>query len=64
MQKIFYIAIDFPFTLLRDITIPCCDETKWNKNIFIFTPIICPFFLLLITESNIRFNKLKIWNFC
>lgn len=50
-EKLFYVFSEVPFTLLRDLTIPCCNEEKWNKSIFIMNPLICTLFVLITTNS-------------
>lgn len=52
--KIFYLVIDFPLTIVRDLTIPSCDEDRWSRTFFVLMPITCPLFILLITESKIK----------
>lgn len=51
-MKIIYLFVDFPFTVLRDFTIPCCIASKWNKKIFILNPLVCSLFAILITNSK------------
>ena len=37
--KIFYILFEFPLTLIRELTIPICENKKWNKIRFCLLPI-------------------------
>ena len=43
--KIFYIFFEFPLTLIRELTIPICENKKWNKIKFCFLPL-CDFLFL------------------
>lgn len=38
-QKVVYILIEFPFTILRDLTIPAVEENKYHKKLFALFPI-------------------------
>lgn len=40
IQKIIYIIIQFPFNILRDISIPAVDNKRYEKRIFSLFPII------------------------
>jgi len=46
--KIFYILFEFPLILIRELTIPICENKKWNKIKFCLLPIGDFFFLSLI----------------
>ena len=46
--KIIYILFEFPLILLRELTIPICENKKWNKIKFCLLPIGDFFFLSLI----------------
>ena len=37
--KIFYILFEFPLTLMRELTIPICENKKWNKIRFCLLPL-------------------------
>ena len=37
--KIFYILFEFPLTLIRELTIPICENKKWNKIRFCLLPV-------------------------
>lgn len=37
--KIFYILFEFPLTLIRELTIPICENKKWNKIKFCLLPL-------------------------
>ncbi len=52
LEKLFYFTTEFPFTVLRDLSIPCCNEERWNKNIFLMNPIVCTLFILATTNSK------------
>ena len=49
VQKIMFIIIDFPFSILRDITIPACELKNWNQTIFNFMPLTAVIFIFLVT---------------
>jgi len=51
MEKILYILIDFPFNVLRNLTIPACEQKKYHKLIFMLNPIFAIFFILLVTGN-------------
>ena len=38
-MKIFYILFEFPMTLIRELTIPICENKKWNKIRFCLLPL-------------------------
>jgi hypothetical protein len=38
-EKVLYILVEFPLTVLRDFTIPSCDLDKWNRSLFIIMPL-------------------------
>ena len=46
--KIIYILFEFPLILVRELTIPICENKKWNKIKFCLLPIGDFFFLSLI----------------
>ena len=46
--KIFYIIFEFPLTLIRELTIPICENKKWNKIRFCLLPLGDFFFLSYI----------------
>ena len=56
-EKIFYIIVDLPFTVVRDLTIPACDEFKFKKVILMLNVILSPVFVILITERIIFYLK-------
>ena len=37
--KVFYIIFEFPLTLIRELTIPICENKKWNKIRFCLLPL-------------------------
>ena len=46
--KLYYILIDFPFTLIRELTIPIYENKKWNKIKFCLNPL-CQFIFFSYT---------------
>ena len=46
--KLFYIVFEFPLIIIRELTIPICENKKWNKIKFCLLPIGDFFFLSLI----------------
>lgn len=48
IYKLFYMIIDYPFTLCRNATIPIYDSTKWNKTTFTFFPLFTLTFFTII----------------
>lgn len=50
LYKIFYIIFEFPFSVLRDVTIPAVELSKWNKNFVILMPITI--FILVTWKTN------------
>jgi len=58
-KKIFFILIDLPFNVLRDLTIPSCELDTWNRTFFVFMPLTSTVFVILITTSwDIFFDNL------
>ena len=51
-EKIYFILIERPFNLLRDLTIPPFEQEKWNRNLFILLPITLSLFLSIIFHLN------------
>jgi len=50
--KLFYFVVEFPLSLLRDLTIPAVEVERWNRRFFILMPFTTVFFFLTITESK------------
>ena len=48
IQKILFIILDLPLNLVRDLTIPAYEKTKWNRSLFIIQPICISCFLIVI----------------
>ncbi len=51
-EKIFFIFIERPFNLIRDLTIPPFEQEKWNRNLFILLPMSLSLFLSIIFHLN------------
>ena len=51
-EKIFFIFIERPFNLIRDLTIPPFEQEKWNRNLFILLPMTLSLFLSIIFHLN------------
>ena len=47
-QKIFYILVDYPFDLIRNLSIPPFEKKRYNKTLFIFLPVTIPLALTFI----------------
>lgn len=54
--KIFYALFDFPLTFIRDLTIPPCEISKWNRIIFIIMPLFIFSFIVATTQSKNKYN--------
>jgi hypothetical protein len=59
-MKIFYIIIEFPLSIARDLTIPPVDLEKWNRKIFIIHPITCSLFMLVVLNRKYVLTPLVI----
>ena len=55
IYKLFYMIIDYPFTLCRNATIPIYDSTKWNKTIFTFFPLFTLIFFTIIFNCKYHY---------
>ena len=55
-SKIFYI-IEYPFTLLRDMTCPIVEEERWNKYWLLCSSVGAPFVIALFSDGR---NSLRI----
>ncbi len=59
-RKIVFIIIDLPFISLRDLTIPSVEIEKWNRNLFIISPITSTLFIIGITKTYNFFLNLNL----
>lgn len=51
MSKIFYI-IEYPFTILRDITCPIVEEERWNKYWLLISSVGAPFIIAFFSDGR------------
>lgn len=57
LRKIIFIIIELPISVLRDLSIPCIDEKRYNKPVFVLFPMFSYCFLFLLTENlHLIFN--------
>ena len=47
-QKVIFLCVDYPFNILRDLTIPPYEKDKWKRKMFICQPIAIIIFLIVI----------------
>ena len=50
-RKLFYLLIELPLILLRDLSIPSCEENTYNKYVFSFFPFFSSIVILTFTKS-------------
>lgn len=48
IQKILFVILDLPLNLVRDLTIPAYEKSKWNRSLFIIQPICISCFIIVI----------------
>lgn len=48
LQKIIFIILDLPLNLVRDLTIPAYEKSKWNRSLFIMQPFFIACFIIVI----------------
>lgn len=53
LEKIFYWCIEFPFNILRDMTIPPCEKENWKQFFFIIMPLSSTLFLIITFKCKI-----------
>ena len=59
--KLFYIVFEFPLIIIREITIPICENKKWNKIKFCLLPLSD--FLFISYIFNCKLDIFLIFNF-
>jgi len=52
-SKIWHFVIKTPFNLIRDLTIPPCEEGGWKQTMFALIPLFAPTMIILVFKSNI-----------
>ena len=50
IQKILHYTVDLPLNILRDLTIPPCENYAFNKYFFSLIPLCAPLFILFTTS--------------
>ena len=50
--KLFYIVFEFPLIIIRELTIPICENKKWNKIKFCLLPLSDFLFISYIFNCN------------
>ena len=61
-SKIFFLLIDFPFNLLRNLTIPNCELHSWNRSLFILMPLSSTVFIVVGLKSMYLLDKSRMVN--
>ncbi len=52
LSKIWYFVVNLPLTLLRDLTIPPCEDQDWKQTLFSLIPIFSTLFIILVFKCK------------
>lgn len=59
LRKVIFIIIELPISVLRDLSIPCIDEKRYNKSVFVLFPMFSYCFVFLLTDNlHLIFNPI------
>ena len=50
IQKIFYISIQFPMNIIRDLSIPAVEKKQYNKNSFLLFPFFSTLTIIILMK--------------